>query len=410
MYPGQHAQARADQPAVVMARIGRSDQLSRARGAQQPAGASPARGRPQAARPLRHLHGEPSALRRVLRGRRALGALLHLRQFVLTAPELAFIVNNSLSKVLITSQAKRDDRARGARRLPQGRALSHRRRARRRRRACAISTRRRPIVPQRQSPDETLGAAMLYSSGTTGQAQGRAASAARPAARRAAVGRSPHGSNALAISRGPDLSLARAALSLGAAGRRRRHDQARRDGHRHGAVRRRTLPCARRAISRHPYPARADHVLAHAEAAGERCAAAYDLTSLEVAIHAAAPCPIPVKQAMIDWWGPIILEYYSATEAMGMTLLRQRGMARPSRHGRQAGVRRASRSRRRDARGSGRRDRQALVQDRFAVRIFQRSGQDRRGELARRNDEHASATSAMSTRTATSISPTAPRS
>jgi long-chain acyl-CoA synthetase len=46
----------------------------------------------------------------------------------------------------------------------------------------------------------------------------------------------------------------------------------------------------------------------------------YDLTSLEVAIHAAAPCPIPVKQAMIDWWGPIILEYYSATEAMGMTV------------------------------------------------------------------------------------------
>ncbi len=47
---------------------------------------------------------------------------------------------------------------------------------------------------------------------------------------------------------------------------------------------------------------------------------AHDLSSLEVAIHAAAPCPIPVKQAMIDWWGPIILEYYSATEAMGMTV------------------------------------------------------------------------------------------
>jgi long-chain acyl-CoA synthetase len=45
----------------------------------------------------------------------------------------------------------------------------------------------------------------------------------------------------------------------------------------------------------------------------------YDLSALEVAIHAAAPCPIPVKQAMIDWWGPIILEYYSATEAMGFT-------------------------------------------------------------------------------------------
>lgn len=42
-----------------------------------------------------------------------------------------------------------------------------------------------------------------------------------------------------------------------------------------------------------------------------------DLSSLEVAIHAAAPCPVQVKEAMIDWWGPIILEYYGATEGLG---------------------------------------------------------------------------------------------
>jgi long-chain acyl-CoA synthetase len=48
--------------------------------------------------------------------------------------------------------------------------------------------------------------------------------------------------------------------------------------------------------------------------------ARYDLSSLRYVLHGAAPCPIPVKQAMIDWWGPIILEYYSATEAMGMTV------------------------------------------------------------------------------------------
>jgi long-chain acyl-CoA synthetase len=46
---------------------------------------------------------------------------------------------------------------------------------------------------------------------------------------------------------------------------------------------------------------------------------AHDLSSLEIAIHAAAPCPIPVKGAMIDWWGPIILEYYGATEGLGFT-------------------------------------------------------------------------------------------
>jgi long-chain acyl-CoA synthetase len=45
----------------------------------------------------------------------------------------------------------------------------------------------------------------------------------------------------------------------------------------------------------------------------------HDLSSLKIAIHAAAPCPAQVKEAMIDWWGPIIHEYYGATEAMGFT-------------------------------------------------------------------------------------------
>jgi long-chain acyl-CoA synthetase len=40
----------------------------------------------------------------------------------------------------------------------------------------------------------------------------------------------------------------------------------------------------------------------------------YDLSSLRFVVHAAAPCPTPVKQAMIEWWGPVINEYYGATE------------------------------------------------------------------------------------------------
>ena len=43
----------------------------------------------------------------------------------------------------------------------------------------------------------------------------------------------------------------------------------------------------------------------------------YDLSSLRFAVHAAAPCPIPVKRQMIEWWGPIIHEYYGATEGLG---------------------------------------------------------------------------------------------
>ncbi|MBG0829885.1 acyl-CoA synthetase [Planomonospora sp. ID67723] len=45
--------------------------------------------------------------------------------------------------------------------------------------------------------------------------------------------------------------------------------------------------------------------------------ARYDLSSLACAIHAAAPCPVPVKERMIDWWGPIIHEYYAGTEGNG---------------------------------------------------------------------------------------------
>jgi long-chain acyl-CoA synthetase len=46
---------------------------------------------------------------------------------------------------------------------------------------------------------------------------------------------------------------------------------------------------------------------------------AADVSSLEAIVHAAAPCPVPVKEQMIEWFGPIIYEYYGATEANGIT-------------------------------------------------------------------------------------------
>lgn len=49
--------------------------------------------------------------------------------------------------------------------------------------------------------------------------------------------------------------------------------------------------------------------------------AKYDVSSLKCAIHAAAPCPIPVKEQMIDWWGPVINEYYAGSEGNGFTAL-----------------------------------------------------------------------------------------
>ena len=49
--------------------------------------------------------------------------------------------------------------------------------------------------------------------------------------------------------------------------------------------------------------------------------AKYDVSSLKVAIHAAAPCPVEVKRQMIEWWGPILVEYYAGTEGNGSTLI-----------------------------------------------------------------------------------------
>lgn len=47
----------------------------------------------------------------------------------------------------------------------------------------------------------------------------------------------------------------------------------------------------------------------------------YDLSSLQVAIHAAAPCPVDIKQRMIEWWGPRLAEYYASTEGAGFTAI-----------------------------------------------------------------------------------------
>jgi len=47
----------------------------------------------------------------------------------------------------------------------------------------------------------------------------------------------------------------------------------------------------------------------------------YDVSSLKRVMHAAAPCPVDIKKQMIDWWGPIVDEYYASSEAIGATLI-----------------------------------------------------------------------------------------
>ena len=49
----------------------------------------------------------------------------------------------------------------------------------------------------------------------------------------------------------------------------------------------------------------------------EEVRARYDVSSLQYVVHAAAPCPVPVKQQMIEWFGPVLHEYYAGTEGNG---------------------------------------------------------------------------------------------
>jgi long-chain acyl-CoA synthetase len=55
----------------------------------------------------------------------------------------------------------------------------------------------------------------------------------------------------------------------------------------------------------------------------------YDVSSLQFVIHGAAPCPVPIKQRLIEWLGPIVVEYYAATEGSGTVVTSQEWLAHP---------------------------------------------------------------------------------
>ena len=55
----------------------------------------------------------------------------------------------------------------------------------------------------------------------------------------------------------------------------------------------------------------------------------YDVSSLRQVIHSAAPCPIDVKHRMLEWWGPVIYEYYAATEGGGTLVTPEEWLQKP---------------------------------------------------------------------------------
>ncbi|MCT1513741.1 acyl-CoA synthetase [Dietzia cercidiphylli] len=66
----------------------------------------------------------------------------------------------------------------------------------------------------------------------------------------------------------------------------------------------------------------------------EEVRAKYDVSSLRTIVHGAAPCPKHVKQAMLDWWGPVLTEYYAGTEGGGCTITGEEWLRKPGSVGR----------------------------------------------------------------------------
>ncbi len=132
----------------------------------------------------------------------------------------------------------------------------------------------------------------------------------------------------------------------------------------------------------------------------------YDLSSLRHMIHAAAPCPIDTKHAMIEWWGPVIDEYYAASEGGGTIVTTEEWLTKPG-HGGQALAHlgdRHLRRRREPARGQP--DRHRLHGDGVGA-TSSTTRTRRRPRRTASASSSPSATSAISTTTAFSSSATA---
>ena len=234
----------------------------------------------------------------------------------LTPEELAYILNNSQSRVLITSQAKRDVAAAALKDCPKielcliadGKGDGER---------VQNLDQATAAYPATPIADESLGTAMLYSSGTTGRPKGilRPLAGAAAVAATAAV-RLP--AEALAVSRRHDLSVARAALSLGAAGGRPPDHPPGRHRDHHGTLRCRAVSATDRDLQGDAQPAGADDVLAHAQAAGG-CAAALRSVLARDRDPRRGALPGAGQGADDRMVGADHHEYYGATEGLGFT-------------------------------------------------------------------------------------------
>jgi long-chain acyl-CoA synthetase len=244
---------------------------------------------------------------------RRLGLYITAINRYLTVDEAAYIVNDSDAVVLVTSKARADVAAGLTGRVPMCR------------RWLMVdgvvdgwASYENEVAPYPAEPpaEEWLGDLMLYSSGTTGRPKGvrrplRDVKVDADDLIKAFIGGYGFGADTVYLSPAPMYHAAPLAFSLGV-------------HHAGGTVvmmPRFDPEAALAAIERYKVthsqwvPTMFVRMLKLPQALRER----YDLSTHRMAIHAAAPCPVEVKQQMIAWWGEIIHEYYGGTEGNGMT-------------------------------------------------------------------------------------------
>lgn len=317
MYPGHHATQHPERPAFVMASTGQAVTYAEFEArANQLAHVLRAQGLQRCDHYSIFMENNDRYLESCAAGERS-GLYYTCINSYLTASEMAYIVNNSRSEVLITSTERLHivEEAVGEfdnirRILVSGGVPEHITDERFVDFNEAVAT-----APSSPLEDERLGTAMLYSSGTTGRPKG----ILRPLPDQSPGEQMPmfsflsglwrYREHMVYLSPAPLYhSAPQAAVNLtlrmgGTVVIMERFDAAEYLAliERHSVTHSQLVPTMFSRLLKLPDEVRSRH----------------DLSSLEIAIHAAAPCPVAVKEAMIEWWGPIIHEYYGATEGLG---------------------------------------------------------------------------------------------